>query len=54
MKSPDFEVKTTVSGDFNNHKTKYKAINSAGYIFSGTTIYQVGNRQNPPEMFLDF
>jgi len=38
MKSPDFEVKTTVSGDFNNHKTKYKAINSAGYIFSGTTI----------------
>jgi hypothetical protein len=39
MKSPDFEVKTTDSGDFNNHKTKYKALNPASYNFSGMTKY---------------
>jgi hypothetical protein len=39
MKSPGFKVKTTVTGDFNNLKTKYKAINSNTYSFSGTTIY---------------
>jgi hypothetical protein len=30
-------VKTSISGDFNNHKTKYKVINSISYNFSGTT-----------------
>jgi len=46
MKSPGFEVKTTVPGDFNNHKTKYKEINSTGYDFSGTN-----NSASEPEGF---
>jgi len=46
MKSPGFEVKATASGDFNNHKTKYKSINSAGYDFPGTT-----NSASEPEGF---
>jgi hypothetical protein len=40
MKPPVFDVITTISGDFNNHKTKYKAINSDIYLFSGTTNQQ--------------
>ena len=32
-------MKTIVSGDFNNHKTKNKAIISISYTFSGTTNY---------------
>jgi hypothetical protein len=39
MKSPGFRVKTTISGDFNNHKTKNKVINTDAYSFSGATIY---------------
>jgi hypothetical protein len=39
MRSPGFRVKTTISGDFNNHKTKNKVINTDAYSFSGATIY---------------
>jgi hypothetical protein len=39
MKSPGFKVETTISGDFINHKTKYKAINSICYSFSEATKY---------------
>jgi hypothetical protein len=39
MKSPGFRVKTTISGDFNNHKTKNKVINTDAYSFSGATQY---------------
>jgi hypothetical protein len=37
MKSPVFDVITTISGDFNNHKRKNKAIISVIYLLSGTT-----------------